>query len=143
MKTSDLAIEKIKEFEGLRLTAYQDAVGVWTVGYGTTGKDVYRGVKITKEYAEELLRRDLKKLEDYFNHKTKWINTQGKFDACIDFCYNLGLGRFVGSTLYRYIRQGKPTVAIQAQFKRWCYAGKKKLAGLERRRAWEAERWAQ
>ena len=42
MKTSEVGVELIKEFEGCRQVAYQDSVGVWTIGYGHT-KDVYAG----------------------------------------------------------------------------------------------------
>ncbi len=45
----------VKRFEGLRLTAYQDSVGVWTIGYGHTGPDVHPGMTITEEQADELL----------------------------------------------------------------------------------------
>ena len=41
-----------EQFEGCRLTAYQDQVGVWTIGYGHTGTDVTPGLTITQQQAE-------------------------------------------------------------------------------------------
>src|SRR5579875_391443 len=48
-----------EQFEGLRLKAYQDANGVWTIGYGHTGPDVHAGLSITQEQAEALLLQDV------------------------------------------------------------------------------------
>lgn len=48
-------IELLKFEEGLKLEAYQDTVGVWTVGYGDTGPDVVKGLKISKEEADARL----------------------------------------------------------------------------------------
>ena len=142
MEASDILIEKVKEFEGLRLTSYKDSAGVWTIGYGHT-----HGVKagqsiITEKQADSLLRGDLLTAENYVNG-LKLNLTQGQFDALVDFCYNLGAGNLAGSTLLAKIRAKAPTEEIQAQFKRWVYAGKKKLAGLVKRREWEARRWTE
>ena len=42
--TSDIGVDLISGFEGTRFTAYDDGVGVWTIGTGTT---VYpNGVKV-------------------------------------------------------------------------------------------------
>ena len=66
MKISDNGLNLIKKFEGCRLTAYQDAVGVWTIGYGTTNADkaitgttICQGLKITQETADEWLRQSM------------------------------------------------------------------------------------
>ena len=94
MRASYILISKLKEFEGLRLRAYKDLVGVWTIGYGHT-----RGVKAGQTITENTL---LKKI-------------------CVK----------------------ASTAEIQNEFKRWVYADGKKLPGLVRRRAWEAQRWAE
>ena len=60
MKASNTLITAIKKFESCQLTAYQDSVGVWTIGYGHT-KGVKKGDKITLYQAEQFLREDLKK----------------------------------------------------------------------------------
>ena len=141
MKASDILIEKVKEFEGLRLTSYKDSAGVWTIGYGHT-RGVKAGQSITEKQADSLLRGDLLTAENYVNG-LKLNLTQGQFDALVDFCYNLGAGNLAGSTLLAKIRAKAPTEEIQAQFKRWVYAKGKKLKGLVRRREWEASRWAE
>ena len=141
MKASDLLISKIKEFEGFSSTAYSDCAGTLTCGYGTT-KGITPTTRCTRAEAEQWLRRDLAPIEAYLNTIPE-VDTQSKFDSCADFCYNLGTGNFKSSTLLRKIKEGASVEEIQAQFKRWVYAGKKKLAGLVKRREWEAQRWAQ
>ncbi len=63
---SDKGIGIIKQFEGCQLIAYQDAVGVWTIGYGHT-KGVSEGDIISSAQAEALLLKELKEYEDYVN----------------------------------------------------------------------------
>lgn len=141
MRASEILIEKVKEFEGLRLTSYKDSAGVYTIGYGHT-HGVKAGQTITEAQADSLLRGDLLTAENFVN-SLKLNLTQGQFDALTDFVYNLGAGNLAGSTLLAKIRAKAPTAEIQAQFRRWVYAGNKKLAGLVKRREWEAQRWAQ
>ena len=141
MKASDLLIGKIKEFEGFSNTAYRCAAGVWTCGFGTT-KGITATTRCTRQEAERWLMEDLAPIEAYLNTIPE-VDTQGRFDACADFCYNLGLGAFKDSTLLKKIKAGAPTAEIQAEFRRWVYAKGKKLKGLVRRREWEAGRWAE
>ena len=141
MKASELLVGKIKEFEGYSNTAYKCAAGVWTCGYGTT-KGITPTTRCTRAEAEQWLLRDLAPLEAYVNTIPE-VNTQGKYDALVDFAYNLGLGNLKSSTLLRKIKAGASTEDIQEQFRRWVYAGGKVLKGLVRRREWEAQRWAE
>ena len=139
MKTSEILFEKLKEMEGLRLEAYLDPAGVPTIGYGHT-KGVRMGDRISKYWAEDLLRRDIREAEDGVN-ALGVAKTQGQFDALVSFAFNLGIDRLEKSSLLRRIRDGDSEEAIVREFMRWVYAGGKRLAGLERRRAWEAERF--
>ena len=141
MKASELLVGKIKEFEGYSNTAYKCAAGVWTCGYGTT-KGITPTTRCTRAEAEQWLLRDLAPVEAYVNTIPE-VNTQGKYDALVDFAYNLGLGNLKQSTLLRRIKEGAPTGDIQEQFRRWVYAGGKVLKGLVMRREWEAQRWAE
>lgn len=127
----------IKEFEGLRLTAYRDAVGVWTIGYGHTGPDVTPGMTITQDQADELLRKDVARFEKAVASMAK-VATDSQFDALVSFAYNLGEEALRRSTLLRKHNEGDYAGA-KAEFARWKYAGDKVLAGLVRRRAAEAE----
>lgn len=142
MEASEILIKQIKAFEGLRLEAYRDAAGVLTIGYGHTGSDIREGDRISEYWAEELLRNDLGATEAAVR-RLHVARTQGQFDALVSFVFNLGIGRLQGSTLLKVICKGGSHHQIQREFKRWVYAGGKKLRGLERRRAWEAERFFQ
>jgi lysozyme len=139
MRASSTLIAAIKKFEGVRLTAYQDANGVWTIGYGHT-KDVKKGDQITQYQAEQFLRDDLQKFEAVAN-KCANLNTQGRYDAVVDFIYNCGPANFNSSTLKKYIESRRATWEIQEQFLRWVNASGKKLGGLVSRRIWEANRF--
>lgn len=139
MKASNQLIEKIKEFEGLRLRAYRDSGGKPTIGYGHT-LGVRMGQRITELQAEEMLRQDLW-VAGRFPNTIKEINTQGKYDAVVSFIFNLGVGSFKRSTLYRRILRHAPNKMIQAEFRRWVHSGGKVLTGLVKRREWEAQRW--
>ena len=141
MRASSTLIAAIKKFEGVSLSAYQDAKGVWTIGYGHT-KDVKKGDRITQYQAEQLLKEDLAQFEAMAN-KVRGLNTQGKYDAVVDFLYNCGPSNFNSSTLKKYIECNKATWEIQEQFLRWVYAAKQKLGGLVTRRIWEANRYAE
>lgn len=141
MKASNQLIVKIKEFEGLRLRAYRDSGGKPTIGYGHT-QGVKMGQRITERQAEEMLEQDLW-VAGRFPSTMKEIDTQGKYDAVVSFIFNLGVGNFKRSTLYRRILHHAPDRLIQAEFRRWVHAGGKVLPGLVKRREWEAERWVQ
>ncbi|HDR2276449.1 TPA: lysozyme [Enterobacter ludwigii] len=141
MQTSDKGIALIKEFEGCKLTAYQDSVGVWTIGYGWTqpvdGKPIRAGMTIKQEIAERLLKTGLVSYESDVSRLVKVGMTQGQFDALVSFTYNLGARSLSTSTLLRKLNAGDYAGAAD-EFLRWNKAGGKVLNGLSRRR--EAER---
>ncbi|HGD3421913.1 TPA: lysozyme [Enterobacter hormaechei] len=141
MQTSEKGIALIKEFEGCKLTAYQDSVGVWTIGYGWTqpvdGKPIRAGMTIKKETAERLLKTGLVSYESDVSRLVKVGLTQGQFDALVSFTYNLGARSLSTSTLLRKLNAGDYAGAAD-EFLRWNKAGGKVLNGLTRRR--EAER---
>ena len=141
MQTSDKGIALIKQFEGCKLTAYQDSVGVWTIGYGWTqpvdGKPIRAGMTIKQETAERLLKTGLVSYEIDVSRLVKVGLTQGQFDALVSFTYNLGARSLSTSTLMRKLNAGDYAGAAD-EFLRWNKAGGKVLNGLSRRR--EAER---
>ena len=140
MEASIVVIQKIKEFEGLRLEAYRDAAGVLTIGYGHTGPDISPGDKISRYWAVELLKNDLGHYEAEVR-RLKVARTQGQFDALLSCAFNLGIDRLKTSTLLKLIRGGASRAAIRREFQRWVFAGGKRMGGLERRRQWEAKRF--
>lgn len=141
MQTSDKGIALIKEFEGCKLTAYQDSVGVWTIGYGWTqpvnGVPVGKGMTITQQTADDLLHSGLVQYEKGVAGLVKVTINQNQFDALVDFAYNLGVKALEGSTLLKKLNAGDYTGAA-AEFPKWNKAGGKVLNGLTRRR--EAEK---
>lgn len=126
MKTSQKGIDLIKSFEGCKLTAYQDTVHVWTIGYGHTG-GVKSGQKITKAQAEDFLKADLAKFEKAVNALKMDFN-QNQFDALVSFAYNCGTGNL------NKLCKGRTKAEIGSKMLLYNKAGGKVLAGLTRRR---------
>jgi lysozyme len=124
-------------FEGCRLVAYQDQVGVWTIGYGHTGSDVTPGLTITQAQAQALLARDVSSAAACVNNSVLVQLAQEEFDALVDFVFNVGAGAFRGSRLLRDLNAGDFAGAA-AQFELWDHAGGVVNPGLLRRRQAEA-----
>lgn len=137
-KVSEDCLKKLKEFEGFRKEAYLDAAGVPTIGYGHT-LGVRMGDVISEYWADMLLKADLYDIEKQVETLGDW--NQPQFDALVSFAFNLGFYKLKTSTLLKTILEGGSMRAIKKEFKRWVYAGGKKLKGLERRREWEARRF--
>lgn len=132
-------LELIKVFEGCELKAYRDAVGVLTIGYGSTGGHVKAGMTITRVEAEQLLREDLQRFEVGVDQRLGDIEvTDNQFSAMVSLAFNIGLANFSGSSVLRRILAGNVQGAADA-FLMWNKAGGKELKGLTRRRAAERE----
>jgi len=134
---SDDGLELTKTSEGLRLIAYQDSVGVWTIGYGHTGPDVQHGLTITEDQAIELLKNDIATAAAAVNKLVTVQLKQHQFDALVDFVFNLGSARLKSSRLLRKLNAGDVAGAAE-QFLVWVRAGDQVLPGLVTRR--KAER---
>jgi lysozyme len=132
MKTSGIVIELIKEFEALRLEAYQDTGGVWTVGWGHTA-NAYPGKVITENEAKMYLQWDIEDTEAKLDGLNLLLN-QNQYDALISFIFNIGIGRFKRSTMLKRLRENINHPDIPIQFKRWIYDAGKIQPGLVRRR---------
>ena len=135
MRTSQRGLSLIKSFEGLRLLAYRDAVGVWTIGYGAT-RGVKAGMSITQEQAERMLLNDVQRFEPEVERLVKVPLTGNQWDALVSFTYNLGAANLGSSTLLKLLNAGNYAGAAE-QFPRWNKAGDQVLAGLTKRRAAE------
>ena len=142
MKTNDAGVALIKEFEGLRTTAYKDPVGILTIGYGHTTAagfpPVYAGQKITAGEAESILRADLTKFEGYIASMVTAKLNENQHAALVSLAYNIGPENFRTSTLRKKLNAGDYAGAAD-EFGRWNKAGGKVLAGLTRRRSAERE----
>ena len=136
MKISNSGLSLIKQHEGCRLKAYKDSVGVWTIGWGNTSH-AKAGMIITQQQAETFLKEDIVPVERVLNGMG--INyTQNQFDALTSWIFNLGIGNFKASTMYKYIVARKPDLEITDQMVKWVNAGGKPLIGLKKRRVAEA-----
>lgn len=131
-------IDLIKEFEGLRLTAYKDIVGVWTIGYGHT-KTAVEGMRITSAGAEMLLRSDLEWVEGVINNSVKVPLKQNEYDALASLIYNIGGPAFKRSTMLRLLNNGADRIDVANEFLRWNKAGGKVVKGLTNRRERERQ----
>ena len=136
MKTSEVGKELIKEFEGCRQVAYQDSVGVWTIGYGHT-KDVYEGQLVIKKTCDKFLEEDLDEFEGYVNKLVKVELNQNQFDALVAWTFNLGPTNLNESTMLRKLNYGDYE-SVPDEMRRGNKAGGEVLNGLVRRRDAEA-----
>ncbi|MEQ1105211.1 MULTISPECIES: lysozyme [Acinetobacter] len=142
MKISNNGLNLIKQFEGLRLNAYDDGVGVWTIGYGTikypNGVRVKRGDKITQAQADQYIANDVATFERAVNMLVNVPLNQNQFDALVSFTYNLGATNLSASTLLKKLNS-KDYKGAAAEFPKWNKAGGKVMTGLVRRRKAEME----
>lgn len=146
MNCSRNCLDLIEDFEGLRLEAYLDPVGIPTIGYGTIrypdGRKVRLGDSITKREAEAFLTFECAHVGDDISALVHEPLNQNQFDALVSFCYNVGIGAFRGSALLQKLHQHDFQGAA-AEFLRWnkgtINGVKQELRGLTRRRRREKE----
>ena len=133
--TGNGGIALIKQYEGLRLATYKDAVGIPTIGYGHVENPIPPGGTrtITAEDAEQILREDLQRFEHDVNNMLTVEVTQNQFDALVSFAFNLGPANLKSSTLLRKVNSGDFNGAAE-EFPKWNHAGGQVLAGLTARR---------
>jgi len=138
------AAKLIAQFEGLRLKAYRDTGGIWTIGYGST-KDPYTGVSvkegdaISKETALDWLNKDIKQRQVAIRKLVKVPVTANQLAALTSLAYNIGLGAFQRSTLLRLLNQKAPIQQVADQFLRWNKVNNQEVKGLTNRRILERE----
>lgn len=140
-KISDKCLKLVKEFEGCRLTAYRDEVGVWTIGYGITNSDfkitkkiIRKGMKISKATAEKWLEESLNKkyLPLVLEYDKQYNWNQNELDALVSFCYNIG-------SIKQLTADGtRSKTVVASKMLQYNKAGGKVYNGLTRRR--KAER---
>lgn len=138
MKTSQIGVDLIKRWEGLRLVGYLCSANVPTIGYGSTGPDVYVDMRITEEEAEARLKKSLVVIEDTLNNIVRVPLNQNEFDALVSFAYNVGYNALSRSTLLRLLNAGEKRTTVAAEFSRWDKVNGQPVPGLVNRR--EAER---
>lgn len=128
----------LKRWEGCKLTAYKDVAGVLTIGYGSTGKHVRPGMKISQAAAEQLLKDDLTRFESAVERLVTVQLNDNQFAALVAFAFNVGIGAFEESTLLRKLNDGNYPV-VPFELMKWVNAGGKKVQGLVNRRKAEGD----
>lgn len=149
-KLSARGEQLIKGFEGLRLTAYQDQAGIWTIGWGHTGPEVHAGLTCTAEQAHAWFDRDNDAAESVVNRLDRQREhglTQAQFDALVSFEFNTGALSNRRNGVTRAVIECRDDV-VDDELLRWNKitdpATRKKVVspGLKRRRLAEADLWA-
>ncbi|MBB3743745.1 lysozyme [Rhizobium sp. BK591] len=133
-----MAIQTVGGFEGLKLYAYRDVVGIWTACYGET-QGIKPGMKFSKADCDNMLIDSLVEHEAGMRACLKAPDALPiqTYVAGVSLTYNIGTGGFCGSTVVRKLNAGDIRGACDA-FLMWDKAKGRKIAGLTKRR--EAER---
>lgn len=141
MRISKNGLNFLKKEEGFRKNAYQDSVGVWTIGYGNTryenGTPVKKGDTVTDERAEQLFLNTLKTYENAVNSTIKAKLNQNQFDALVSLTYNIGTAGFSRSKLAKLVNQNPEHEGIKQQFEAWRFAGGKPILLNRRKREYD------
>ena len=124
----------IQSFESLKLQAYQDQRGIWSIGWGHTPAVEYQ--ETTPEEADEWFAQDTQAACNGVMRTVDVPMSQNQFDALVSFTYNVGVGSEAHSTLVGLLNQGKYGLAA-AQFSFWNHVNGQVDPGLTRRRAAE------
>lgn len=126
MKINKEGLELIKKYEGCRLTAYKDAVGIPTIGYGHIS-GVSMGMHITQAEADKMLENDIHRFEMYVDELKLNLNIN-QYSALVSFAFNVG---------YKNLHQlcdGRTIKQIADHIQLYNKAGGKVLQGLVNRR---------
>jgi len=136
----DILLDIIKKYEGCRLKAYRCPAGVWTIGYGHTGRNITENTKpITQAQADTYLEDDAAyAIQAAIAYSPILSKYPTKRQAIADFIFNLGIGNYIKSTLKKRVDSGDWANAV-IEIKRWNKSKGKVLLGLVKRRAEEAE----
>lgn len=134
-----MALNTIQQFEGLKLKAYKDSVGIWTIGFGNifnldTGNPIKEGDEITQETADRWLKIEVDQLQTKLKKVITVPLTDNQLTAITSLAYNIGFGAFKRSTLLRLLNAGASKEEVAKQFLRWNKAGGKEVKGLTNRR---------
>lgn len=129
----------IRKFEGCKLASYLCPAGVWTIGWGSTGRDIGPYTKWTQLEADIRLARDaMAYAEGAATLSPRLRGDDRRWAAIADFCYNLGTTRYKSSTLRRRVDAGD-WAGAKAEIMKWVIGGGRKLPGLVTRRGAEAD----
>lgn len=136
----EVLTDLVKESEGCKLDAYKCPAGVWTIGWGTTGKGITEGTSWTQYTADRVLNADCYLALQSAHAASPTLKDQSVYKqaAIADFVYNLGIGKYMKSTLKQRVDAGQ-WEAAKFELRRWVNGGGKVLPGLVKRREKECE----
>lgn len=140
-KAAKLTLDLVRRFEGFRAAPYQCSAKVWTIGYGSTRDPAGRRItqatpSIGRDVAQDWATADLQRRARITRRLVRVRLTDGQMAALTDFTYNLGSGALKASTLRQKLNRGDYEGASR-EFRKWVFAGGRRLRGLVRRRAAE------
>lgn len=137
LSMSAVALVGVAVSENFVGPAYQDIVGIWTYGFGSTtkmdGTPVKKGDSIDPVAALQLKVRDIQKFEGAIKRCVTVPLSQGELDSFVSLSYNIGPSAFCKSTLVRKVNAGDYEGACK-EILRWNKAGGKEVRGLTLRR---------
>lgn len=137
MNASPAGLAMLKRLEACNLKAYQDGGGVWTIGYGHTGHDVFEGLEITEFEAERLFKNDVRRAERAVSVGILGVPvSQSQFDALVSLVFNVGTAAFYESRMALKLRS-RDFFGAANEFDDWVHDNGKVVAGLVKRRARE------
>jgi lysozyme len=144
MSTTSKAASIIAIFEGIKLKAYQDQAGIWTIGFGSTfnidqNRKVKEGDTITDATALRWLQTITTDLMADIKALVKVPVTQNQLDSLTSLAYNIGRTAFKNSTLLNRLNAGKSKNEVGEQFMRWVFVKGVINQGLVARRSKERQ----
>lgn len=143
MKLNNAGYLIITEFEGFSAKPYLCSAKVPTIGYGSTYySDNKRVTMLDKEITKVQAFEMFKTIADRFASVVSKLITsplnQNQFNALVSLAYNIGTGNFASSTLLKKVNKNHNDITIALEFKKWNKVNKKEVAGLTKRRNYEA-----
>ena len=145
MKLNENGLALLRAFEGFRAQSYRDVAGVWTIGYGHTGRagppEVTPQSRMTEPEARALMKRQAETFAKAVRSMLTRELTDDQFSALVSFAFNVGTGAFARSSVLKAVNEGRLD-AVPGRLKLWVKARGRVLPGLVRRRAAEAAMFA-
>ena len=140
LNVSQAGLDLIKRFEGFQAEPLELPEGWWLFGFNHVANEKYVGL-LSRDAAEDLLRRDLQAIEAKLNGHVLFALCQEQFDALVSFAFSIGWEEFVQSEVLRDLNAGA-LVAAADGILAWRYGAFSGKAGLlsvlARRRAIES-----
>ena len=140
VKISANGIALLQSLEGYKTTAYKGSDNIWTIGYGHTGPEVVKGLKISHQQAIIFLQSDISKFEKIVSNALTNPVNRNQFDALVIFAYNIGGTSFKNSTAVKMINSNNYEL-VPDWIEKWNKIDGVISPGLQNRRAAEVNLW--